>query len=227
MCHRFHIKTPTQAIADALAAVNRCTQTRFDLDLFPLGEVPVLRQSEGGDGDVPAERQLELVQCSWSLLPRWWRPSSKLPSGRAYVRKYPTFNARSETLHQKPSFRQSFADRRALVPCTGFFEHGHYFGLIDEPLFWMAGLWDRWTDGSETIESCTIVTTAANALVGKHHPRNRMPVILADPKLRKLWLDPEFSAAQHGDVLFRPLDEKHMKTWPADNDNATENADVH
>ncbi len=221
MCHRFHIKTPTQAIADSVAAVNRCTQPVFTDDLFPLADVPVLRANE----EPSAQCALELVACSWSLLPRWWRASSKLPTGRAYVRKYPTFNARSETLHEKPSFRQSLVDRRALIPTTGFFEHGHYFGPVDADLFWLAGLWDRWTDGSETIESCTIITTIANALVGAHHPRNRMPVIVADSDQRSRWLTPAYPADRLADELFRPLDATLMKSWPANANHATDKAD--
>jgi putative SOS response-associated peptidase YedK len=55
-------------------------------------------------------------------------------------------------------------------------------------LFAFAGLWDRWKDpGGKVIESCTILTTQANALLKDMH--SRMPVILS-PDAYDLWLDP-------------------------------------
>ncbi|WP_417734231.1 SOS response-associated peptidase [Rosistilla oblonga] len=208
MCHRFHIKTGAQAIADMLDATNQCEEGAFQPELFPLATVPVIRAD--------ASSSLELVACHWSLLPRTWKPSAKYPTWKSFVRKYPTFNARSESIDEKLSFRQSFADRRALIPATAFFEHGFYFGLEGVETFWFAGLWDRCTVAEETIETCTIVTTQANRLVGRHHPRNRMPVILADEDARKRWMDPVISRRGELQDLFRPLADDRMTHWPAE-----------
>ena len=67
----------------------------------------------------------------------------------------------------------------------------------------------------ETIDSCTIVTTQANELVGNVHPRQRMPVILGDDAARALWMDhdADIRVLQH---LFQPYDDCAMRTWPAD-----------
>ncbi len=77
----------------------------------------------------------------------------------------------------------------------------------DKGPFGFAGLWDRWQppDGGETIESCTIITTSANELVGKFH--ERMPVIL-HPRDYDLWLDPNV----RDPAVLLPL----LKQYPAD-----------
>ncbi|QDV70189.1 hypothetical protein Poly24_39080 [Rosistilla carotiformis] len=208
MCHRFHLKTGAQAIADLVNATNHCDAGTFQQDLFPLASVPVIRRDE--------QQRLELAPCNWSLLPRTWKPSAKYPTWKSFVRKYPTFNARCESIDDKLSFRQSFVDRRAMIPATAFFEHGFFFGLQDVETFWFAGLWDRCVIGDETIDSCTIVTTQANKLVGRHHPRNRMPVILANEEAKTRWMNPEISRRGELQSLFRPLADDLMTHWPAD-----------
>ncbi|MEZ6091563.1 MAG: SOS response-associated peptidase family protein [Pirellulaceae bacterium] len=208
MCHRFHIKTPAQAIADLLGATNRCPVETFQKDLFPLADIPVVRHDD--------QQQLELVTCVWSLLPRSWKPSKKFAGWKSFVRKYPTFNARCESIDDKLSFRQSFVDRRALIPASSFFEHGFHFAVQDTETFWFAGLWDRCEVDDQMIDSCTIVTTYANPLVGRHHPRNRMPVLLADETARSRWMDHNTIHRRPLQDLFKPLHEGHMHHWPAD-----------
>jgi putative SOS response-associated peptidase YedK len=94
-------------------------------------------------------------------------------------------DARSETVMQKPAFKQSFARRRCLIPADGFFEWAKDgakkrpfdIGMKDGSVFAFAGLWDSWEPpDSAPVESCTILTTAASSLVSELH--DRMPVIL-------------------------------------------------
>lgn len=129
----------------------------------------------------------ELVPLRWGLVPSW----SKGPDNR-----YSMINARAETVKSKPAYRNAFKQRRCLIPAEGFYEWRAGEGgktpfLIrragGEP-FAMAGLWERW-HGSEgdTIESCTILVTDANALVRAIH--DRMPVILGREDYAA-WLDP-------------------------------------
>jgi putative SOS response-associated peptidase YedK len=63
----------------------------------------------------------------------------------------------------------------------------YYFRLKDEGPFAFAGLWERWEKGEEPVESCTLITTEANGVVGQVH--DRMPIIL-DPGSFDRWLDP-------------------------------------
>jgi putative SOS response-associated peptidase YedK len=123
----------------------------------------------------------------WGLVPSWSK--STTIGGRL-------FNARSETAHAKPSFRAAWKRRRCLVITDGFYEwttrsRGHqpyHFHPLGSPLLSLAGLFEQWQgEGGEVIESCTVLTTEANAdLEGIHH---RMPVIL-EPTRFDVWLDP-------------------------------------
>jgi putative SOS response-associated peptidase YedK len=114
-------------------------------------------------------------------------------------------NARSETLLEKPSFRSAFAHRRCLILADGFYEWyrpggkktgrgvpapvPYLFRLADEKPFMIAGLWESWKSPTgDLINSCTIITTNANDLVGRVH--ERMPVIL-DKSTMWAWLEPQ------------------------------------
>ena len=131
----------------------------------------------------------------WGLIPSW----AKDPGIGAKM-----INARAETLAEKPSFRTALSRRRCLIPADGFYEwqdalpteggpkkppktpmHLH---LTGGGLFAFAGLWDEWhaLDGSP-LRSCTIITTAPNAVAAPIH--DRMPVILT-PEDEALWLNP-------------------------------------
>ncbi len=121
----------------------------------------------------------------WGLVPSW----SKDPSIGARM-----LNARSETVTEKPSFRAAFKRRRCLVPASGFYEwqkqgkskQPYYITTPDGAPFAIAGLWEYWegADGS-ALESCTLLTTSANALMQPLH--DRMPVIIL-PQDYAQWL---------------------------------------
>jgi putative SOS response-associated peptidase YedK len=108
----------------------------------------------------------------WGLVPR----RSNDPSIAAKL-----INARAETLGHKHSFRDAYHRRRCLIPANGFYEwkregelrQPYYVRPAQDELFAFAGLWDRWRE----MESCTIITTEANAALRAIH--DRMPVIVA------------------------------------------------
>ena len=99
------------------------------------------------------------------------------------------------TADSKPAFREAFRQRRCLIPADGFYEwqtagrikQPFYIRAADNGSFAFAGLWERWHRGDRRIESCTILTTDANARIADLH--DRMPVIL-QPRDYGLWLDP-------------------------------------
>lgn len=159
-----------------------------------------------------AVRQRELVPLRWGLIPAW----AKDPAVGNKL-----FNARAETLLEKVTFRRALEKRRCLIPADGFYEWEKTargscpwrFGLRGGTLFGMAGLWERWAgpDGSE-VESCTVITTAANRMVA---PLNRrMPVMLRPPEF-DAWLTP-LPMRPDTAACLRPLDEDLMERLPLD-----------
>ncbi len=127
----------------------------------------------------------QAAYCHWGLIPSWAK-DSKMSSH--------LINARAETLSEKPSFRAAYKQRHCLLPATGFYEwaqtaHGkqaYHISREDGELFAFAGLWEYWEHAADIIYSCTIITTAANALLQPIH--TRMPVIIA-PQQYAHWLD--------------------------------------
>ncbi len=147
--------------------------------------------------DVEPTRRLELAR--WSLVPGWAK-ELKLP--------FPTFNARSEDVAQKPAFADSVVSRRALIPATGYYEWRtegetktpHFVHLADGRPVTLAGLYSWWVDPgkarddpSRWVLSATILTMAAvPALAGIH---DRTPVVLPDEWWDD-WLDPTIEGDQ-------------------------------
>ena len=74
--------------------------------------------------------------------------------------------------------------------------------------FAFAGLWERWRGLEDEVETCTIVTTAANAVLAPIH--DRMPVIL-DPASYDRWLDPAQPGAEE---LLRPCPDEWLEAFP-------------
>ncbi len=158
---------------------------RRRFNLAPSQDVLTVVPAPPGSGDAA-----DFAWKRWGLIPSW----AKDPSVGARL-----FNARAETADTKPSFRAAWKRRRCLVAADGFYEwtprnRGHrpfLFRPTRGPLLAFAGLFEEWKgEGGECIESCTVLTTDANAdLEGVHH---RMPVIL-DPEQLAAWLDPKAS----------------------------------
>ena len=143
-----------------------------------------------------------LEPMRWGLVPAWVADPSD--AGRP-------INARAETAATKPSFREPFRRRRALVPADGFYEWRRRgpesvpFGFrakTREP-FAIAGLWDeRQSREGPPLRTFALLTTDANADVAPVH--DRMPVILG-PGAEDLWLDAGPEDAERLQDLLRPL----------------------
>lgn len=131
---------------------------------------------------------------SWGLIPSW---TKDLASAKSVRRN--TLNAKSETMFELASFKNSALKKRCLIYLDAFYEYHsankkkYPFRIAakeDEPLA-MAGLWNEWTDKAtgNIYKTCAIVTTQANPLMARIHNEPaksetpRMPVIL--PKGRQ------------------------------------------
>jgi putative SOS response-associated peptidase YedK len=123
----------------------------------------------------------------WGLIPFWAKEQS---IGKNM------FNARAESVVEKPAFKKAYKTQRCIVPGNGFYEwkleNGkkvpYFFNLKDRPIFGFAGLYDIWEEpvGGNEIYSYTIVTTTPNEVVKPIH--DRMPVII-EKNDEDVWLN--------------------------------------
>ncbi len=203
MCGRFSLGTPATTLAGQ----------------FNLFEIPAwpprynLAPTQPAPTVVKAASQLarQFKMHRWGLIPPW----AKDPGIGSQL-----INARAETVAAKPAFRKAFRERRCLILADGFFEwqrrgrhkQPFHIRMRDGRPFAFAGLWEYW-EGPEgpAIDSCTILTTTANELVGTLH--DRMPVILA-PQDYDLWLDPAIQKVERLESLLRPYPSEEMTAYP-------------
>lgn len=171
MCGRF---TLTYAVAQRLARALGVSvedlegwEPRFNIAPTQEHFIVVLR---GEDRQV--------LPARWGLLNDWIRDPKDATK---------TFNARAETLAERPAFRAAFEQRRCVVPADGFYEwQGHresrrpyWFHRRDGGLLLFAGLYEHWQPrGGPPAWTFTIVTTEAKGRLAEFH--DRMPVILDD-----------------------------------------------
>ncbi len=146
-----------------------------------------------------ARRRLDALQ--WGLVPFWAKDAS---IGRRLI------NARLDSVADKPAFREAWTRRRCLIPASGFYEWSepvdgrkrpHFIRPGDEPLFALAGLWERWrTPAGDKLETCVVVTTDANAQLAPIH--DRMPLLIPRDA-HALWLDPR----KDDETLIAPVEQ--------------------
>jgi len=170
-------------------------------NIAPTQSVATVRQSG-------ANRILSSMR--WGLVPSW---AGDISIGNRLI------NARGETVLQKAAFRDSFRTRRCLIPADGFYEwkksgkdrQPFHFCMKDGSLFAFAGVWDRWKSPTgKVLQSCSILTTAANDLLEGIH--NRMPVILP-PRHYRTWLTAPSVEAEGLAELLVPFDPSFMSRY--------------
>ncbi|MBA8904182.1 putative SOS response-associated peptidase YedK [Phyllobacterium sp. P30BS-XVII] len=178
-------------------ATPRNLQPRYNIT--PTSQVGVITKSEDGANHYSEKR--------WWLVPGWWSKTLKdVPA---------TFNARKEDISGKPMFRNALKKRRCLIPCSGFFEwtgpktdrQPWFISAKDGRPLTFAGLHETWKDRvtDELVESCTIITAAANEFMKPIH--DRMPVIL-QPEDWAEWLQ------EPNEELLRSAPEDTLQAWP-------------
>lgn len=214
MCGRYSLTTPLEGLRE-IFLFEEIPNLAPRYNIAPTQDVPVLRLGRD-DG----KRHLRLLR--WGLIPFWAKDAA---IGSRMI------NARSESLAEKPAFREAFRKRRCLVLADGFYEwqappegaaprtskaktpkQPYRITLAGGGPFAFAGLWERWHDKAEDrkLDSFTIVTTEANKTLSPIH--HRMPVILA-PADHATWLDPESRPADL-QALLRPAPEAAVKAEP-------------
>jgi putative SOS response-associated peptidase YedK len=213
MCFYYAIVKKNAATLIKNEVVNEDQLSLFDDNFYTGGfdhdKLPVITN------DNPDEVQL----FEWGLIPSWVKDSEKAKEMQSY-----TLNAKSETIFEKPSFKQSIKEKRCLILCSGFYEWQtikkgkkkikipHYISLKDDELFVFAGIWDSWTDKEtgEIHKTYSLITTEANELMSEiHNEKKRMPLILP-PELANDWLDNSLNEEEIKS-FFKPFESGKMK----------------
>jgi len=180
MCGRFVGFRSLDELQDFFPIDKAACETVSNYNVAPSQEILAIARYEGENW---------LVKFHWGLVPFWAKDTS---IGNRMI------NARSETVAEKPSFRNAFKKRRCLILADGFYEWKGEKGrkqpmFITQPghkPFAFAGLWETWDKGDQdsTYKSCTIITTQASESMRDIH--HRMPAILKPPAYES-WLDPK------------------------------------
>jgi putative SOS response-associated peptidase YedK len=160
--------------SDVVEIYQSILDEQYHVNAFTFPRYPIITSSD------------EVQVFNWGLIPFWVRSEEDATE----IRKM-TLNARADTIFEKPSFREPIMKKRCIVPSTGYFEWRHegankipyYIYVKDEPIFSMAGIYDRWLDKDtgEEHETFSIITTDTNSLTDyidntkpRHtHPRGR------------------------------------------------------
>lgn len=183
MCGRFQLSVKAGDIAQ-----------RYDLELFDELHRPQKPGLAAPQGYNCAPMQwlpvilnttpTQISHLRWGLLPPWLRDVRMAAK---------MINSRIETITEKPAFRNSFTQRRCLIPANGFYEwkknskQPYRISLPETAIFSMAGIWERRQQSdAKYLDTFSIITTAATGSMKQIH--HRMPVILSKEK-EKLWLD--------------------------------------
>lgn len=202
MCSRFSRISLAQAIMRHFGLEN------LDLTLVPRYNIAPTDEAEVivMDND---KRRLELM--NFGLIPHWAKDPKIALS---------CLNARSETVEEKPSFRESFRKRRCLVVTDGYYEwkiegkkkKPHRFIMKNKELFGLAGLWDSWKGpGGKLLKTFSIITTNSNVAFEDIH--DRMPVIIEPANYNK-WLSPTMNDPAELKPLLVSYKKSDMEYYP-------------
>lgn len=201
MCGRFAqvIKYEVlKKLIDEMQIANSDEQIEINYNVAPTQAVAAVFSKSG-------ERILSFFR--WGLIPSW---SAELP-------KFQMINIRSESIFEKPTFKNAVLRRRCLVPANGFYEwrkhdkQPFFVRAKDNDLLYMAGVYDIWTgaDGS-FVPSLGIITTSANMFMSSIH--DRMPVLLQKSDLAT-WLHPSFHDQGTLGSILKPAPETYLESY--------------
>ncbi|MFD2045275.1 SOS response-associated peptidase [Ornithinibacillus salinisoli] len=145
----------------------------------------------------------------WGLVPSWAN-DEKIG--------YKMINARSETAHEKPSFKRLMSRKRCLIIADSFYEwkregkekQPKRIQLTDRKLFAFAGLWDKWSNGDNDLFTCTVLTKEANPFMQEIH--HRMPIILPKSK-EDNWIIPNKWDALEAHQFLQTVDEEELSAY--------------
>lgn len=191
---------------------------------------------------VDGNEDFDIVKMEWGFIPTYWKTREEVFKWRngfmenGQFKQLLTLNAMSEEfLLPKKVYRQAALKRRCLILSSGFYEWRHiyrtnkktgqklktpdkypyFISVKDKNYFYMAGLWQPWTDPDtgEYVETCAIVTTKANQLMEQvHNSKKRMPTILNED-LAWEWLFGNLSEERISEIGGTQFPSEEMQAW--------------
>ena len=207
MCGRFALSAMLTDIAEEFSTSAEPDRTLpVDWNIKPTQDIYIVKNQE-------------ITTASWGLIAPWSKNSNDALRSQSQA-----INARSESVHEKPTFRNAFRQRRCLVPATGYYEWATELGRYktkqpvfisrdDEKLLAFAGIFDRWiSPEGEIRDSVAIITRDAVGDLAKVH--NRMPLFL--PRERwGAWMDSNVTDVEEIRTLMQvPDPDAHLRYWP-------------
>lgn len=202
MCGRFALSAKTSQIEKLLPGLKIDSDINPRYNIAPSQKVKVILNTNPN----------RILEANWGLLLSWAKDKTLASK---------IINARVETLLEKPSFKNSFKNKRCLIIADAFYEWKqdritkskipYLVKMKSGEPFTFAGLWDIWvdkhSDDKQEIISTTIITTEPNELMSEIH--NRMPVIIPE-NLRNVWLDPHTDFIELQKLISIPYDSNEM-----------------
>lgn len=190
MCGRFTLTTPAEEWSELFEVEALEAEPRYNV--APTENVIVVRPTGPG--------KREAVRMRWGLIPSWADAIDDVPL---------LINARCETIGEKPSFKDSFRERRCLVVADGFYEwrddgtekRPYWIHLARGGPFGFAAIWDLWEGEDGPVESVAILTTGATEDIAPIH--DRMPGVLDHHQVKR-WLDPKAGPSELGSLVGTP-----------------------
>jgi len=219
MCYAVGIKIPKKQTIKVgqvqlnLDALDIPVQSGFAYEGWPV----IFNASD--EANTP-QQMLRPGLMHWELIPAWVRNEKELIESR---KKYTTLNIKAENILNNKVAQGTIHTNRCLVLASHFFEwqqiekekYPHCISVIDKPIFYMAGVWNTWTNQNtgEIKNSFGIITTEANGLMSKiHNVKKRMPTILNDD-LANSWVNENLNEVQILEIAKHQYDDNKMSAY--------------
>jgi putative SOS response-associated peptidase YedK len=194
MCGRYAQTADMRELMEQFEVTGTSPQASLPLNwnIAPTNPIYIIRANDRTGKDVEAKRALTTV--SWGLIGPWLTDMQEARASQSRA-----INARSESIHEKPTFRNAFRATRCLIPATGYYEWAtalgkyspkqpFYISARNEKQLPIAGIWSSWSaPNGEIIETASIITQEAQGELATIH--SRMPVFMPQDRW-DLWLNP-------------------------------------
>jgi hypothetical protein len=188
MCGRYAQSLGVQEIVEAfdLAGSTLDQSLPLNWNIAPTNDIYIIRNES--DSRI-------LDSASWGIIAPWQKTLTEARASQSHA-----INARSESIHEKPTFRHAFRTSRCLIPASGYYEWATSLGKYPpkQPFYIshhaqaqlsIAGIWSSWqSEKGLVIQSAAIITREAVGELATIH--SRMPVFMPIERWND-WLDPQ------------------------------------